>query len=374
LKRKVRQTLREWFDERVGLDIFERMLQKPLPKRGAWFYTLGSATLSLITLQFVTGAFLMFYYVPDGEFAESSIRYITEQVSYGWYLRSLHRWSANLLFVAIGLHMFRVFVSGSFKRPREMTWVIGGFIFLTVIGIGLTGGLLPWDDNALWIGTVFGNTLTYFPLIGPFLRKALLGGEHVGTLTLTRFYALHVWALPLVLGILVTLHLYLIRKHGLFGSVVEYRDQIAALEAKGVPREAMAITKMTPDETEPFYPTQVFRDSIVAFGLITTVSVLSTLFPFSPEGEAPPPAHIIPRPEWFFWSVDEWLMYFPGRLVPVGLITLTLFLLFLPFVPFVERHPEVSPIRRPTPTLIGAWIYLFIIVLALMAGARILNY
>jgi quinol-cytochrome oxidoreductase complex cytochrome b subunit len=371
----MRQSLRDWFDERVGLDIFERMLQKPLPKRGAWFYTLGSATLSLITIQFVTGAFLMFYYVPDGEYAEQSIRYITEQVSYGWYLRSMHRWSANLLFIVIGLHMFRVFVSGSFKRPREMTWVIGALIFLTVIGIGLTGGLLPWDDNAHWIGTVFGNTLSYFPLVGPFLRSALLGGEHVGTLTLTRFYALHVWVLPLVLGVLITLHLYLIRKHGLFGSVIEYRDQIAALTAKGVPRESIIVTKMTPDETEPFYPAQVFRDSIVAFGLITAVSLFSILFPFSPyRGEEPPPTEIIPRPEWFFWSVDEWLMFFPGRLIPIGLILVTLFFLFLPLVPFVERHPEVSPIRRPVPTIIGTWVYLFIIVLALMAGARIFNY
>ncbi|MDC4225316.1 MAG: cytochrome b N-terminal domain-containing protein [Candidatus Manganitrophus sp.] len=112
--------------------------------------------MSLITIQFVTGAFLMFYYVPDGEYAEQSIRYITEQVSYGWYLRSMHRWSANLLFIVIGLHMFRVFVSGSFKRPREMTWVIGALIFLTVIGIGLTGGLSavgrkrPLDRNGLW--------------------------------------------------------------------------------------------------------------------------------------------------------------------------------------------------------------------------------
>ncbi len=370
----MRQLLRDWFDERVGLDLFERMLQKPLPKRGAWFYTLGSATLSLITIQFITGAFLMFYYVPDGEFAASSVRYSTEQVRFGWYLRSLHRWSANLLFIVIGLHMFRVFVSGSFKRPREFTWIIGALIFWTAIGIGLTGGLLPWDANALWIGTVFGNTLSYFPLVGPFLRSALLGGEHVGTLTLTRFYAMHVWVLPLILGVLILLHLYLIRKHGLFGSVVEYRNQIQALEAKGVPRESIIVTKMTPDETEPFYPAQVFRDSIVAFFLISAVSIFSILFPFSYRGEEPPPARIIPRPEWFFWSVDEWLMYFPGRLIPIGLILLTLFFLFLPFIPFVERHPEVSPIRRPVPTIIGAWVYLFIIILAMMAGSRIFNY
>lgn len=370
----MRQSIREWFDERVGLDIFERMLQKPLPKRGAWFYTLGSATLTLITLQFITGAFLMFYYVPDGEFAANSIRYITGQVQFGWYLRSLHRWSANLLFVVIGLHMFRVFVSGSFKRPREITWIVGAFIFWTVIGIGLTGGLLPWDENAHWIGTVFGNTLSYFPLVGPFIRSALLGGDHVGTLTLTRFYALHVWVLPLVLGILIVLHLYLIRKHGLFGSVIEYRDQIRALEAKGTPRSTIIVTKMVPDETEPFYPTQVFRDSIVAFFLITVVSMLSILFPFTLRGEEANPERIIPRPEWFFWSVDEWLMYFPGKLIPIGLIALTLFLLSLPLIPFVERHPEVSPIRRPIPTLIGMWIYLFIITLALMAGSRIFNY
>lgn len=370
----MKKEIKRWLDERIGLDILEKLLQKPLPKRGAWFYTLGSATLSLIILQFITGAFLMFYYVPDGEYAYNSVRYITQEVSFGWYVRSIHRWSANLLFIAIGLHMYRVFVCGSFKRPREITWVVGGVLFWLVVGIGLTGGLLPWDENAHWIGTVFGNTLSYFPLVGPFLHKVMLGGAHVGTLTLTRFYALHVWVLPGLLALMIAFHLYLIRRHGLFGSVIEYRDQIRKLEAEGVPREAIVVTTMTPDETEPFYPNQVFRDSVVAFFLVSAVALLSVLFPFSHRGEPPPPTHIVPRPEWFFWSVDEWLLFFPGGLIPVGVIFLTLFLLFLPFIPFIERHPEVSPIRRPIPTLIGSWIYLFIIILAMMAGSRIFNY
>lgn len=370
----IRRRIVEWLDERIGFDILEKMLQKPLPKRGAWFYTLGSATLSLIFVQFFTGAFLMFYYVPDGEYAYTSVRYITEQVRFGWYVRSLHRWSANLLFVVIGLHMYRVFVSSAFKRPREMTWVFGALIFWVVVGIGITGGLLPWDENAHYIGTVFGNAVSYFPLVGPFVHEVMLGGANVGTLTLTRFYSLHVWVLPGGLALLITLHLYLIRRHGLFGSVIEYRDQIAALEAKGVPREKIIVTKMTPDQTEPFYPAQVFRDSVMALILITAVSFLSILFPFSYKGEPPPPTHIVPRPEWFFWSVDEWLMFFPGKLIPVGVVSFSLFLLFLPFIPFIETHPEVSPIRRPIPTLIGSWVYIFIITLALMAGSRIFNY
>ncbi|HZR46018.1 MAG TPA: cytochrome b N-terminal domain-containing protein [Candidatus Manganitrophaceae bacterium] len=181
----MKEKLRDWMDERIGLDILERMLQKPVPKRGSWFYTLGSATLSLITLQFLTGAFLMMYYVPDAGDANRSVRFITEQVYSGWFIRSLHRWSANLLFLVLGLHMFRVFVSSSFKRPREMTWVFGAVIFWIIVGIGITGGLLPWDDNAHWIGTVLGNTMTYFPLIGPFLHNLMLGGPDVGTVTLT---------------------------------------------------------------------------------------------------------------------------------------------------------------------------------------------
>lgn len=370
----MKKKLRDWLDERIGLDILEQMLQKAVPKRGRWFYTFGSATLSLITLQFLTGAFLMMYYVPDAGDANRSVKYITEQVRSGWFIRSTHRWSANLLFVVLGLHMFRVFVSSSFKRPREMTWVFGAVIFWIIVGIGTTGGLLPWDDNAHWIGTVLGNTVTYFPLIGPFLHKVLLGGPDVGTVTLTRFYALHVWVLPGILAIFITLHLYLIRKHGLFGSIIEYRDQLQELQANGAPRESIIVGKLHPDKTEPFYPDQVFRDSIVAFLLITAVSVLATLFPFSPKGAPSPSTPIVPHPEWFFWAVDEWLTFFPGKLIPVGVVTLALALLFLPFVPFVETNPEVSPIRRPTAILIGSWVYLFIIILALLAGSRIFNY
>jgi len=176
------------------------------------------------------------------------------------------------------------------------------------------------------------------------------------------------------LALFITLHLYLIRKHGLFGSIIEYRDQLKALQEKGVPRESIIVGKLHPDVTEPFYPDQVFRDSIVAFLLISAVSILAKLFPFSPQGEPPPSTPIIPHPEWFFWSVDEWLTFFPGKLIPVGVVTLTLALLFLPFVPFVETNPETSPMRRPIATLIGSWVYLFIVTLALMAGSRIFNY
>jgi menaquinol-cytochrome c reductase cytochrome b subunit len=225
--------LADWMEERTGIvSITEKMLYEPTPKRGRLLYTLGSATLFLITLQFLTGILLLFYYVPTTENAWDSIYYIMNNVYFGRLIRGIHFWSANVLLVVIGLHMVRTFLSGSYKRPREMNWVVGVFLILIVTIMAFSGYALRWDQEGFWAWEVGAMISSYTPLVGKWAITTLLGGDTAGPATLSRVFALHVWLLPAALAPLIGIHLYLLRKHGEFGATFEYAERLAALRKR----------------------------------------------------------------------------------------------------------------------------------------------
>jgi quinol-cytochrome oxidoreductase complex cytochrome b subunit len=174
----------------------EHFLYEPVPKRGAWLYTLGSATLFLITLQFLTGILLLFYYVPTTDHAWNSVYYIMNEAYFGKLIRGIHYWSANFLMAVIGLHMARTFFSGAYKAPREMNWIVGVILLLLVVGLAFTGYLLRWDQDGFWASVVGIKIGSYSPFLGPYVTHFLLGGDVVGPATLSRFFAIHVWLLP----------------------------------------------------------------------------------------------------------------------------------------------------------------------------------
>jgi menaquinol-cytochrome c reductase cytochrome b subunit len=222
--------LADWMEERTGLlSIAEKLLYEPTPKRGKWLYTLGSATLFLITLQFLTGILLLFYYVPSTDEAWDSIYYIMNEAYFGQYIRGIHFWSANVLLLVIGLHMVRTFLSGSYKPPREMNWVVGVFLILIVTILAFTGYALRWDMEGFYAWEVGMKIASYTPLIGDWMVTFLLGGDTAGPATLSRVFAIHVWLLPAALAPLIGLHLYLLRKHGEFGAAFEYSERLAKL-------------------------------------------------------------------------------------------------------------------------------------------------
>jgi quinol-cytochrome oxidoreductase complex cytochrome b subunit len=204
----------DWLDERLGLqDVYKSLLDRPEPK-GNWWNTLGSASLFLFILQAVTGIFLTVYYTPSPDHAYDSINYIMNGVAFGWLIRGIHHWGATLMVVVVFIHMLRVFVTASFKYPRELTWLIGVGLFLLTLGMGFTGYLLPWNQKAYWATTVGTQIAGTAPLIGGFILKALRGGSDLSALTLARFFSAHIWMLPVALGGLIGLHLYLIIRHG----------------------------------------------------------------------------------------------------------------------------------------------------------------
>jgi quinol-cytochrome oxidoreductase complex cytochrome b subunit len=203
-----------WLDERLGLaDLYKNVLDRPEPK-GNWWNTLGSASLFLFILQGVTGIFLTVYYTPSPDHAYDSIQYIMNEVAFGWLIRGIHHWGASLMVIVVFVHMIRVFVTASYKYPRELTWLIGVGLLILTLGMGFTGYLLPWNQQAYWATTVGTSIAGSVPFLGDFILKVLRGGQGLSALTLSRFFSAHIWILPVMLAGLIGIHLFLIIKHG----------------------------------------------------------------------------------------------------------------------------------------------------------------
>lgn len=205
----------DWIEERVPVQAWiAAMLHVTIP-RSAHTYYLGGITLFCFVVQAMTGILLALYYQPTPETAYDSVLVIMNQLNFGWLVRSVHAWSANLMIIFCILHLLRIVVQGAYKKPREMTWLVGmGLLFIT-LGFGFTGYLLPWDQRAFWATTVGTEIAGAVPFIGDFVRDFLRGGADVSAATLTRFFGVHVLVLPVALAGLLLVHLLLIHEQGL---------------------------------------------------------------------------------------------------------------------------------------------------------------
>jgi len=203
-----------WLDERLGLNgIYKAVLDRPEPK-GNWWNTLGSASLFLFLIQGVTGILLTMYYTPSPDHAYDSIQYIMNNVAFGWLIRGIHHWGSSLMVLVVFIHMVRVFVTASYKYPRELTWMIGVGLLICTLGMGFTGYLLPFNQKSYWATTVGTSIAGTVPALGDFILKVLRGGSNISALTLSRFFSAHIWIFPAALAGLIGVHLYLIIKHG----------------------------------------------------------------------------------------------------------------------------------------------------------------
>ncbi len=209
----------DWFDERFDVRIpLQAFLKKPVPKHAIrWYFCLGGITFALFVIQGVTGILLSLYYKPTPEQAYESILFIMNNVRFGWLIRSIHSWSASLMIAFCVAHMLRVFITGSYKNPRELNWVAGTLLLLLTLAFGFTGYLLPWDQKALWGSTVGSEILGVVPLIGDALLGLLRGGAEITGLTLTRFYGLHMLVLPVLVFVFLAVHFVIIRRQGISG-------------------------------------------------------------------------------------------------------------------------------------------------------------
>ncbi|MDZ4246512.1 MAG: cytochrome b N-terminal domain-containing protein [Dehalococcoidia bacterium] len=189
-------------------------------------YTLGLGVISfvLFSVLVITGAWLMFFYAPSVERAYTDIQTLHNTIAFGALMRNMHRWAAHLMVLFVFLHMCRVFFTGSYKRPREFNWVVGVILWVVTLLLSFTGYLLPWDQLSFWAITVSTNIVGAFPLIGDKIRLLMLGAADTGPEALVRFYALHIAVLPLVMGALIGVHFWRIRKDGGISSPTEKNE------------------------------------------------------------------------------------------------------------------------------------------------------
>jgi quinol-cytochrome oxidoreductase complex cytochrome b subunit len=204
-----------WVQSRVDVvSVFQAAVHVRIP-RGVRTYFLGGTTLFFLIVQVTTGVLLSLYYRPNPEEAYHSILYIMNEIPFGWLIRSIHAWSANMMILSCVLHLLRVYFQGAYKAPRELTWIVGVVLLLITLGFGFTGYLLPWDQRAYWATTVGTETAGSVPFIGDFLLRFLRGGSDISGFTLSRFYSIHTLVLPLSIAIVVLIHLGLIHQQGL---------------------------------------------------------------------------------------------------------------------------------------------------------------
>ena len=316
----------EWLDSRTGVrGIRSHLLDEPLPSGTGWWFTTGSVVLFLLGVQFASGVVLAMYYVPSPESAYESVRFIMEQLTFGSIVRGLHFFGASFIVVAAVIHMLRVVMFGSYKKPREVTWITGLVLLLVILAFALSGYLLPWDQKAYWATTVTINVARSGPF-GESVAGVMRGGDTLGALTLLRWYAAHVFLLPAALIAFTAAHVYLMRRHGISGPITPQAGP-----------------------TRPFYPHHALKDTLVTaagFALLMTMAV-SFPAPLEPKAD-PTDASYVPRPEWYFLSLFQLLKYFGGPFEPVATVVIPgLVVGGLMSLPFLDRSPERHPRRRP---------------------------
>jgi cytochrome b6 len=341
-----------WLDDRMGIGSIAQLARKkeiPIHRHSIWYY-FGGMTLFLFGVQVVTGILLLLYYRPSAETAFESVQFIVTEVQFGWLIRSVHSWSANLLIATLFIHMFSVYFMRAYRRPREVTWLSGVFLLLLAVGFGFSGYLLPWNKLAFFATKVGTEIAGVIPLIGKPMLRFLRGGDDVTGATLTRFFGFHVAVLPAISTVILAVHLILVQLHGM--------SIPPGLEGKN-------LRKMK------FFPGFLMRDLIGWILAIGVLAALAALFPWElgekADAFAPAPAGI--KPEWYFLFMFETLKLLPPKILSfdgevLGILGFAAGGLVWFILPFLDKHERTR--RRPVFTAIGVIVVLFIVTLTIV--------
>jgi ubiquinol-cytochrome c reductase cytochrome b subunit len=324
-RRKWAERASSWLDERVGhKKLLAELLDEPIPGGARWAYVFGSALTISFVVQAVTGVLLMTAYAPSAQTAWASVHYISFTLPGGWIVRGLHHFGSQAMVILLGAHLLQVAIYGAYKRPREVNWFFGLLLLAVTLGFALTGYLLPWDQKGYWATKVATNIAGTTPGLGRQLQELMQGGGSYGTLTLTRFYALHVGVLPATLVILLVGHVLLFRKHGV---TPRFTDE----------REAVKIV-------DKFYPRQVWRDLVAGIVVLAGIFLLTQQDHGAPlDAPADPTSDYPARPEWYFLSLFQLLKYLHGPLEMVGTLGIPLIAgAYLFGLPFFDRKPTTA--------------------------------
>jgi len=312
------QSLTGWFQERLPVsgEQISELTNEPVPNHlRRWWFCLGGTPAYLFVVQIATGILLAFYYQPSPETAYESVRRITEEVNYGWYFRSVHKWGATLMIAAVILHQMRVYFTAAYRKPREINWMIGICLLLCTLLIGFTGYSLVFEQLSYWGATVAANISDMIPVVGGLGKRLLLAGDTYNENTVPRFYILHAAVLPALLILMLIVHIALIRIQGV--TDFEFEDE-----------------KDSETKTFNFFPDHMLTELIVGLVLMVLLSALATVVPATMGPRANPlmTPEVI-KPEWFFYATFRWLKLFSGVFAVISMG----FIVFIMFIwPFID--------------------------------------
>jgi len=346
------QQIVDWLDERIDLSGLKHFVSEkgvPVHAQEIWYY-LGGLTLFLFAVQVFTGILLLLYYRPGSTDAYESVQFIVTRVPFGWLIRNIHSWSANLLVAAAFAHFFSVFLLKSYRKPRELTWVSGILLLFLMLAFGFSGYLLPWNELSFFATKVGTGIAGSVPLVGHFLLRLLRGGDDVTGATLSRFFGLHVAILPAITTALVAVHLLLVQRQGM-----------------SVPRRVESQLKAGERVRQmPFFPNYILRDVLAWYIALAVLAALAAFYPWELGKKADPfaavPAGI--RPEWYFLAMFHTLKLIPSHVLGLegerlGVLAFGVIAMFLIVVPFLDRRSnegQRSPIY--TSLAVAGLVYL----------------
>lgn len=347
----------EWLNVRFKLDsLISFMKKKEVPMyRGTIWYYFGGISLLLFIIQVFSGILLLLYYKGSADIAFESVQFISAKVKFGWLIRSVHSWSANLMVLAAFIHMFSVFFTKAYQKPHELSWYSGFILLLLALGFGFTGYLLPWNELAFFatkVGTEIAKTV---PFVGNFVMTFLRGGEEVTGATLSRFFGFHVAILPGIFTVILAMHLIFIQRQGM--AAPENWEQLPESQKKKI----------------PFFPNFLMRDLLLWLIIINILSILAVFFPWELGQKAnelaPAPEGI--KPEWYFLFMFQTLKIIPAKIAGidgdvVGTVLFSLAGLFWFLVPLWDRKTEAGK-KRYWITYAGIFIIMYIIVLSIIS-------
>jgi ubiquinol-cytochrome c reductase cytochrome b subunit len=346
-----------WFDARLRVRAtLVPMLEHPIPRGAAgpmgWWYVFGSASLTMLLIQMLTGIGLALVYVPAADKAYDSLLYLNYEETLGWFLRALHYYAGSGMVVLVLAHMTQVFLHGAHKYPRELTWVLGVFLLLCTLGMFFTGQVLRWDPDAYWGLAVGGSMAGRVPIIGPWVVRTLFGGPVIGGDSLSRFFALHVFVIPGALLFFLAIHLWLVLQRG-----------ISAPPVPGQPVDPKTYDEEYEKQLKtgvPFLGDAALKDALFSALAVIAVVVLAAVL--GPKGPTGPPDPTLsganPRPEWpFLWLFGLLSLSPAGAETFIMLVFPVILIGVLFLVPFLSNRGERAPSRRPVAVLAVVVIY-----------------
>lgn len=332
--------LSAWLKERIPVsgDRLRELTNEPVPNHlRRWWFCLGGTPAYLFVVQVVTGILLAFYYQPSSRTAYESVRYITEEAAFGWYLRGVHKWAATLMIAAVILHQMRVYFTGAYRKPREINWMVGMCLLVCTLMTGFTGYSLVFEQLSYWGATVGANITENVPVFGTLMKRMLLGGDAYNANTLSRFFILHAAVLPVTIVLLLGVHITLIRLQGV--TELEFEDQ-------------------EPGEQKHFnfFPDHFLTELAIGLVLMILLSVLATALPaeMGPKADPMSTPEVI-KPEWFFYVTFRWLKLFSET-------TAILSMGFIAFVMFIWPLIDGAIRKRWKGSEASVWVGLFAVI------------